>query len=146
MRIFIWKKHLWPSDKIIEIMNRINKERAPRLREGFCRKYTVSRMGSSWVPKIDSRSTDGVLKMCCFVAHFRLYADVTSKIRQIGNAVFLPERVRRRKSPWEKEDIDMLLIISHIKKGGCISFIRVYILELLLKSDCNTPLTYLINI
>jgi hypothetical protein len=42
---------------------------------------------------------DGVLKMCCFVVHFRLYADVTSKIRQIGNAVSLPERVQRRKSP-----------------------------------------------
>jgi len=40
----------------------------------------------------------------------------------------------------------MQLISSLIKKGGCVSFIRVYILELLLKSDCNTPLTYLINI
>jgi hypothetical protein len=42
---------------------------------------------------------DEVLEMCCYVAHFRLYADVTFKIRQIGNAVPLPERVWRRKSP-----------------------------------------------
>jgi hypothetical protein len=42
---------------------------------------------------------DGVLKMCCFDARFRFYADVTSKIRQIGNAVPLPERFQRRKSP-----------------------------------------------
>jgi hypothetical protein len=40
---------------------------------------------------------DGVLKMCCFDARFRFFADVdvTSKIRQVGNAVPFTRKVFR---------------------------------------------------
>ncbi len=96
--------------------------------------------GSSWVPTIDSRSA--ATRRCAVMLHILGF---TFKIRQIGERCpfkgFGGEKISLR-----KEDIGVQLISSHIKKGGCVSFIRVYILELLLKSDCNTPPTYLINI
>jgi hypothetical protein len=36
---------------------------------------------------------NGALKMYCLVTQFRLYADETLKIRQMGNAVPFPEKV-----------------------------------------------------
>jgi hypothetical protein len=115
-------------------MNRINKER------GCVRKYTVFEGGLLMGPKTRFPfHGDEVLKMCCFVAHFRLYfQNKTDWERCLFTREGSEEEISLR-----KEGIGMLLISSHIKKGGCVSFIRAYVLELLLKSDCNTPLTYL---
>jgi hypothetical protein len=89
---------------------------------------------------------DGVLNMCCFDARFRFYADVTSKIRQIGNAVPFTRKVSEEKISLSKKDRVMKLIRPHIKKIQMRNFIREYILESPLNFDCNTPPTYLINI
>jgi hypothetical protein len=44
-------------------------------------------------PRTQFGSTEmEVLKLYCLVTQFRLYADETFKIRQMGNAVLLPEK------------------------------------------------------
>jgi hypothetical protein len=89
-----------------------------RYRKGrFGKKYTVLRGGLLMGPKDTFQfHGDGVLKMCCFDARFRFYADVTSKIRQIGNAVPFTRKVSEEKISLSKEDIVMKLIRPHIKK------------------------------
>jgi hypothetical protein len=56
--------------------------------------------------------------MCFFDARFRFYADVdvTSKIRQVGNAVPFTRKVSEEKISLSKVDIVMKLIRPHIKK------------------------------
>jgi hypothetical protein len=70
-----------------------------RYRKGrFGKKYTVLRSGLLMGPKDTFQfHGDGVLKMCCFDARFRFSADVdvTSKIRQVGNAVPFTRKVFR---------------------------------------------------
>jgi hypothetical protein len=56
--------------------------------------------------------------MCCFDARFRFYADVdvTSKIRQVGNAVPFTRKVSEEKISLSKVHIVMKLIRPHIKE------------------------------
>jgi len=91
-------------DKVIEILNRQNRERPQRLGEKMYR-YRKGRFGKKVLRgglHMGSKDTfqfhgDGVLKMCCFDARFRFFADVdvTSKIRQVGNAVPFTRKVFR---------------------------------------------------